>query len=260
MKISEVISKVGTPCYVYDARLIMERYQNLVAALPDNSKFYYAMKALSNLKILRLMQSFGCGLDTVSLFEIQMGLQTGFQPEDIIFTPNVVDVSELERAIELGVGINIENLSNLKKIGQKYGGSVPVCIRFNPRIGFKDKDKHIADWYEESKFGIQYSRLDEIIDMANKYAMNVEGLHIHSSHVIMRDDILQRSAELMLEAAKKLPDLQFLDFGGGLNPTRRKNHATDIGTIGNQLGDMLKDFEGKTGEKFIYALNLVASW
>lgn len=247
MNIDRVISEVRTPCYVYDAEVIRERHQDLVTTLPAKSKFFYAMKALSNLKILRLMKSLGCGLDTVSLFEMQMGLDSGFKPDEIIFTPNVVDVSELEKAIDLGVGINIENLSNLKKIGQKYGGSVPVCIRFNPRIGFKEKDKHIADWYEESKFGIQYSRLNEILDLVDQYKMNVEGLHIHSSHVIMREDILHNSARLLMEAAIHFPRLKYLDFGGGLNPTARKNDATDIKTVGVQLATLLKEFEHKTG-------------
>jgi len=101
-------------------------------------------------------------------------------------------------------------------------------------------------WYEQSKFGIPYAQFNKILEIVSNYEIKVEGLHIHSSHVIMRDDILQKSAELMLEAAKKLPELEFLDFGGGLNPKQRKIEATNISKVGQQLGQLLLEFEQET--------------
>jgi len=251
MNVNKVIEVIGTPCYVYDAETIRNRHQDLLAALPKGkTKLFYAMKALSNQSILRLMHELGTGIDTVSPFEIQMALQAGFSPDMIIFTPNVVDFSEIETAAELGVGVNIENLSNLEKFGMRFRSKVPCCIRFNPHIALED-DENSLGWYEQSKFGIPYFQLDKILEIVLKYNIVVEGLHIHSSHVIMRDDILQKSAHLMLEAALKFPDLKFLDFGGGLNPKPRKIDATDINTVGIQLGKMLADFENETGKKMM---------
>ena len=195
------------------------------------------------------MRELGTGVDTVSLFEIRMALEAGFEPNQIIFTPNLVDFSELERAVEIGVGINIENLSNLEKFGIRYCASVPCCIRFNPHIALENNKESSLGWYEQSKFGIPYAQFDKILAVVSKYEIQVEGLHIHSSHVIMRDDILRRSAQLMLEAAKEFPTLRYLDFGGGLNPKPRKIEATDIGKVGYQLSQLLIEFEQETNRE-----------
>jgi len=246
MDIKQILDAVGTPCYVYDARLIRKRYQQLLHHLPaGKTKIFYAMKALSNLGILGLMKELGAGLDTVSLFEIQMGLTAGFEPEDIIFTPNVIHFEEIEEAVALGTGINIENLSNLEKFGKRFGSDHPCCIRFNPNIALED-DK-LQNWYEESKFGIPYSQLDEILKIVHHYNLDVEGIHIHSSHVIMKHDILIKSAEMMFEAARRFDNIQYLDFGGGLNPKPRKQEATDISILGKSLAKMLSNFNHEHG-------------
>ena len=248
MNILKVIEDVGTPCYVYDAKNIREQYQELMTSLPHGkTQLFYAMKALSNQRILKLMRELGTGIDTVSPFEIQMALQAGFTPDLIIFTPNMVDFSEIEAAVDLGVGINIENLTNLEKFGRRIGARIPCCIRFNPHIALEGTAEKSLGWYERSKFGIEYSQLDTILEITTRCNIRVEGLHIHSSHVIMGDDILLKSAQLMLAAARKFPELKFLDFGGGLNPKPRRHKATDIQAVGNQLEGVLVEFEKETG-------------
>src|SRR5210317_1627245 len=87
----------GDPVYVYDSEKIISQYNRLTNAFSTvkHLKLNYAAKALSNLTILRLMNSLGSGLDTVSIQEVQLGLQAGFKPSDIIFTPNGVSLEEL---------------------------------------------------------------------------------------------------------------------------------------------------------------------
>ncbi len=84
--------------------------------------------------MLRYINSLGCGLDTVSIQEVQLGLKAGFEPKNIIFTPNCVDLQEIIAAKELGVNINIDNISILEQFGNQFGGSYPICIRLNPHI------------------------------------------------------------------------------------------------------------------------------
>ena len=127
--------RYDSPCYVYDTLKIVDQFNKLKHAFKEvkNLKINYAVKALSNVNILKLMKSLGSGLDTVSLEEIQLGLLAGFNSKDIIFTPNGVSLNELEEAATLGVQINIDNLSLLEQFGTKYP-HVPVCIRINPHI------------------------------------------------------------------------------------------------------------------------------
>ncbi|MFY7757389.1 MAG: diaminopimelate decarboxylase, partial [Flavobacterium stagni] len=125
----------GCPLYVYDAHKIEYQYQRLTNAFSkvESLRINYAMKALSNISILKLFRKMGSGLDTVSIQEVQLGLHAGFTPDSIIFTPNGVSFEELEQAATLGVQINIDNLSVLEHFGTKHP-KIPVCIRINPHV------------------------------------------------------------------------------------------------------------------------------
>jgi diaminopimelate decarboxylase len=146
--------KYESPLYVYDAEKILSQYRKLsdaFAGVPQ-LKINYAVKALSNVSVLKLFRSLGSGLDTVSVQEVQLGLKAGFDPADIIFTPNGVSLEEIEQAMELGVQINIDNISILEQFGQKHP-EVPVCIRMNPHIMAGGNNK-ISVGHIDSKFGI----------------------------------------------------------------------------------------------------------
>ena len=112
----------GNPMYVYDAAKIEHQYNRLTTAFSkvEKLRINYAMKALSNVTILKLLKKLGSGLDTVSFQEVQLGLHAGFTPDKIIFTPNGVSFEEIEEVAKLGVQINIDNLSVLEHFGTKY--------------------------------------------------------------------------------------------------------------------------------------------
>ena len=138
MKIDDLISiskKFGSPIYVYDAALIKSQYKKLSDAFSavENLHIKYAVKALSNINIIKILNSLGSGLDTVSLQEVLIGLEAGVKPNEIIYTPNGVSLNEIEQVVELGVQINIDNLDVLEQFGAQYP-KVPVCIRINPHI------------------------------------------------------------------------------------------------------------------------------
>ncbi len=122
-----LVEKYESPLYVYDAEKIISQYEKLLSAFGEvrNLKINYACKALSNVSILKLFNSMNAGLDTVSVQDVQIGLLAGYDPSDIIFTPNGVSLEEIEQAMELGVRINIDNISILEQFGQKHP-DVPV--------------------------------------------------------------------------------------------------------------------------------------
>ena len=124
-------------------------------------KLNYAVKALSNLSILKLMKSLGAGLDTVSIQEVRMGIMAGVEPSNIIFTPNGVSLAEIEEVAKLGVQINIDNLSILEQFGTK-NPSIPVCVRINPHIMAGGNSK-ISVGHIDSKFGISVHQTPHIL-------------------------------------------------------------------------------------------------
>ena len=119
--LKQLATEFGCPLYVYDAEKIASQYNRLINAFSKVEKFkvHYAVKALSNVSVLKNLKSLGSALDTVSLQEVQLGLFVGFEPSEIIYTPNGVSMEEIEIVADLGVQINIDNLSilsNLKKL------------------------------------------------------------------------------------------------------------------------------------------------
>ncbi len=120
----------GAPLYVYDAEVMRRQYRKMEEAFKEcNVRIHYAAKALTNLHVLRLFKEMGAGLDAVSVEEVKIRLMAGFKPEEILYTPNCVSFSEIETCVELGVKLNIDNISILEQFGNKYGAAVPVCIQ-----------------------------------------------------------------------------------------------------------------------------------
>ena len=114
---------------------MIRQYERITSAFSGTRvKINYACKALTNINVLKLFRGLGSGLDAVSVQEVSLGLKAGFEPQDILYTPNCVSIEEIEEAVELGVRINIDNIAILEEFGYKYGAKVPVCVRINPHV------------------------------------------------------------------------------------------------------------------------------
>ena len=238
-----VAEEFGTPVYVYDANTIIENYKKLKSGFKGvDVKIKYACKALTNINILKLLKSEGCGLDTVSIQEARIGLKAGFKAEEILYTPNSVGFAEIEAAVELGITINIDELGTLEQFGQKYGGSVPCCIRLNPHI-MAGGNSHISVGHIDSKFGISIYQIPHIQRIANHYGIKINGLHMHTGSDILDAEVFIRGAKLMYDAAMHFDDLEFLDFGSGFKVKYKEGDVTtNIEEIGEEIADSFKAF------------------
>jgi len=134
-KAVELAEKFGTPLYVYDLEVVEERYRRLLQAFRyRNFEVLYACKANSNVEILKFLRDLGAGLDAVSPYEVLLGIRVGFKPEKILFTGSSVSDEEMRFVKELGVLVNVDSLSQLKRFGKMFPGS-EVSIRVNPGFG-----------------------------------------------------------------------------------------------------------------------------
>ena len=246
MEIKDLLSIVhtyGCPVYVYDAYKIRSQYERLIkafAAVPS-LRINYAMKALSNGSILKLMRKLGAGLDTVSIQEVKLGLHAGFAPEQIIFTPNGVSMEEIEEAASLGVQLNIDNLSILEQFGSKYP-QVPVCIRINPHVMAGGNSK-ISVGHIDSKFGISIHQVPHILRIVENTKMHINGIHMHTGSDILDIDVFLYAAEILFDAAKHFRELKFIDFGSGFKvPYKEGDIQTDIEELGEKLSQRFLEF------------------
>ncbi|MFB1040786.1 MAG: diaminopimelate decarboxylase [Polaribacter sp.] len=239
----ELAQKYGSPIYVYDTDKIESQYNRLTDAFSTvkSLKLNYAVKALSNINILKFFKNIGAGLDTVSIQEVQLGLTTGIDPKKIIFTPNGVSLKEIEEVAKLGVQINIDNLSILELFGQKHP-EIPVCVRINPHIMAGGNSK-ISVGHIDSKFGISIHQVPHIKRVVENTGMNINGIHMHTGSDILDIDTFLRATEILFDVAKQFDDIDFIDFGSGFKvPYKEGDISTDIEQLGLQLSERFNDF------------------
>ncbi len=250
----KITEEFGAPVYVYDTEKIISQFNRLTKAFGSvpNLKLNYAAKALSNLSILRLMNSLGSGLDTVSIQEVRLGLQAGFTPEDIIYTPNGVSLEEIEQATALGVRINIDNLSILEQFGNKHP-HVPVCIRINPHVMAGGNSK-ISVGHIDSKFGISIHQIPHLLRIVELTKMNINGIHMHTGSDILDIEVFLYASEILFETARNFNDLEFIDFGSGFKvPYKEGDIQTNIEELGQKLGSRFNEFCKEYGKDLTLA-------
>lgn len=238
-----IVQEFGSPVYVYDASKIEKQYKRLTQAFQkvSNLKIHYAVKALSNISVLKLLLKMGSGLDTVSIQEVMLGLQAGAKPEDIIYTPNGISLEEIEKAAALGVQINIDNLSILEQFGTKHP-HIPVCIRINPHV-MAGGNSNISVGHIDSKFGISIHQMPLLKRIVKNTGMKINGIHMHTGSDILDIDVFLYASEILFEAAKNFDDLEFIDFGSGFKvPYRAGDIETNVEEFGNKLGKRFNQF------------------
>jgi diaminopimelate decarboxylase len=244
----KLADEFGTPLYVYHAEKIKTQYEALVKAFGAiKARFFYATKALTNINILKYINSLGAGLDCVSINEVKLGLKAGFTPDRILFTPNCVDFAEIEAGKELGVLLNIDNISILEQFGNKFGGSYPICIRFNPHImgggHYKMSTGHI-----DSKFGISVHQMRHIERIIKTTGLHVNGIHMHTGSDIKDVNVFLEGLEVMFEVAEHFPKLQYVDLGSGFKvPYHEDDVRTDVFDLGKKVSERFKNYSQEKG-------------
>jgi diaminopimelate decarboxylase len=250
----QLAEEFGTPLYVYDAEKIQKQYNRLTAAFSkvERLRINYAVKALSNIAILQLLRSIGSNIDTVSIQEVKLGLFAGFEPQQIIYTPNGVSFEEIEEVAEMGVQINIDNLSVLEHFGAKHP-TVPVCIRINPHV-MAGGNSNISVGHIDSKFGISIHQMPHILRIVENTKMHINGIHMHTGSDILDIEVFLYAAEILFDAAKNFKTLDFIDFGSGFKvPYKKDDIETDIEELGRKLTKRFNAFEKEYGRELTLA-------
>lgn len=237
-------NKYGTPLYVYDGNQILNRYKELYEFIDyPKLKILYAMKANYNVGILKLLKKNNAYLDTVSPGEVMLALKLGFTKDEILFTSNNITDAEMNEVQETGVLFNIGAISSLEKYGKSFPGN-NVCVRFNPDV-YAGENKYVQTAGAITKFGILMSDLDKVLEIAAKYKLKIVGIHEHTGSGIGQTEKVFESMNNLLSIATKenFPDLEFIDFGGGLkvNYTPTAQHI-DWKKFGEKVSKVFTEF------------------
>ena len=239
----KIAKDFGGPLYIYDSEKIQNQYKKLELAFKSvkNLSINYAAKALSNINILKYLNNLGAGLDTVSLQEVELGLKAGFNPKNIIYTPNGVSIDEIEKVVSYGAQINIDNLAMLEQFGNKHP-SVPVCIRINPHV-MAGGNNNISVGHIDSKFGISIHQIPHLLRIVENTKMNINGIHMHTGSDILDIEVFLHASEILFNTARKFKNLSFIDFGSGFKvPYKKGDIETNIDELGKKLSIRFNEF------------------
>lgn len=247
--LAAIAASVGTPTYVYSAATLRERISTLHAGFGDYPHaLHYALKANSNLAVVRVVRAAGGSVDANSGAEIEVALRAGCAPADIVFTGVGKTPAEIDRAVALGVKtINAESAGELERIAaaaRRQGTVAPVALRVNPDIA-SGSHPHISTGLGTHKFGVPLTEARAIVREAAAHAeLRFVGLHVHIGSQMVGLDPLRRAATAVIGLAQELRDdgisVEYLDLGGGLGIAYNDEPVPPIDAYAAALVDIVR--------------------
>lgn len=225
-----IAAEVGTPVYCYSSAALTGNYGAFAAAFAgQRAMICYAVKANSNLAVIRTLARLGAGADVLSEGELRRALVAGIAPENIVFSGVGKSPDEMALALEEGVGqINVESepeIEALNELATARGVRAPVAIRVNPDVDANTHEK-ITTGLKENKFGIDFERARAVAAHAGGLAgIDIVGAAVHIGSQLVDlapfGDAFRLLSELVTGLRQDGHDIRRLDLGGGLGITYR---------------------------------------
>ena len=239
--------KFDTPLYVISERRIRSNYQRLQKALTSNyekTRIYFAMKANSNLAVLKTLEKEGANVDAVSPGEVFMALTSGFTPERILFTGTSVRNDELKFLADSNVTVNVDSQSQLDRL-LKIAVPKVLSVRVNPEIG-AGHHEHCITAGKQSKFGIWEQDAPAVYAAAKKAGVEKFGIHMHIGSGILDVKPFLAALDKLLAIAKRVHDqvgvnFEFIDVGGGIGvPYKPEDKQLDLQVYSDKVLSLFK--------------------
>lgn len=252
LSVESVASQVGTPFYLYSHATLQRNLTDFDSAFSDIPHLTaFAVKANSNLAVLRLVAKQGLGADIVSGGELYRAIQAGIDPEKIVFAGVGKTDEEIEYALEMKIQMfNVESGDEIRAINNvalRVGKKASVALRINPDV---DPMTHpyIATGLKKSKFGIGSKFALDSFDAATQCeGVDVVGVHMHIGSQLTKVtpfvDAVKRLLGLMKQLEERGINLRYLNIGGGLGISYQDETPPRPADLANALTPLLKDLK-----------------
>lgn len=247
-KIKELIKDFPTPFHIYDEAGMRENAKEFYRAFSwvDGFTNYFAVKALPNPYIMKILKSEGMGVDCSSLAELILSEKVGFRGEEIMFTSNETPAKEYKKAFELGAIINLDDISHIDYLEVALG-KLPelLCFRFNP--GPERTGNVLIGDPKEAKYGLTRPQLFEAYKSAKEKGVKRFGLHTMVASNELNADFIVETArmlmDLVLEINQKLGiKIEFINMGGGIGiPYRPEQEKMDFQYISDEIKKLYEE-------------------
>lgn len=222
--VAALIKNFGTPLYIYSQRTLTGHYQRLDQALaPLDHRICFAMKANSNLSVLRTLANLGSAFDVVSAGELHRVIAAGGDPKKSVFAGVAKTEDEIEFALRQNVySFNVESepeLQRINKIAARLKKVAPVAVRVNPNVSAHTHAKITTGTYE-NKFGVAFEQIEGLYARAARLKnLRARGIQMHIGSQITEIEPFEQAVKKILPLVRSLKDkyeLEFLSIGGGL--------------------------------------------
>ncbi len=239
--LQDIAQQFSTPTYVYSEDIIKSNYQQYTDTALATTNIHYAVKANSNLSILKLLHNLGAGFDIVSIGELQRVITATNSSKKVIFSGVGKTASEIEYALKVGIlCFNVESIAELhliQKVAQKIDKIAPISLRINPDVDAKTH-AYISTGLKNNKFGIAFNQAIETYKLAATMPnINIIGIDCHIGSQILDISPFFAALDKLLELVKTLQNnginLKHLDLGGGIgvNYYNSEENATKMPDI-----------------------------
>jgi diaminopimelate decarboxylase len=263
--LEDVAQQYGTPFYLYDLNTIYSKIQEIRDAFGDYIKLYYAIKANSNLELLKAMREKVDGLDISSYGEMEQSLLAGYDPKKLSFAGPGKTCEELEKATAEGIGIiSVESqreLEDLSAILRRFGKRGDIALRINPMLLIKEFSIKMGG--QPTQFGIDEERVDDAMAFLreNGSHLNVKGIHVYSGTQCQDENALVKNVENVLAIAKKLEEsydfeCSWINLGGGFGVSHHDHQKLDIGKVAQGVREAIDKFRNVTRRDPCFVLEL----
>jgi len=247
-EVEHIIEDYPTPFYLYDEKAIRDNARHLNNVFdwqPERFQNFFAVKALPNPYILKILAEEGMGADCSSLAELILAEKAGITGENIMFTSNDTPLVEYEKALQLGAIINLDDITHIDYLSQ-LGLPELVCFRYNP--GPLKKGNAIIGHPEEAKYGFTRDQLFEGYRILKKKGVKRFGLHTMVASNELDADYFVETAEILLELVAELSDelgitFDFVNLGGGIGiPYKPEEQAVDMERVSKGIKKLYKQY------------------
>jgi len=250
-QISEIMKEYPTPFHIYDEvgiRYNAQKFKKAFSILPGFKEFF-AVKALPNPFIMKILKGEGFGVDCSSLPELMLAEKIGLEKEDIMFSSNDTPANEYKKAKELGAIINLDDISHIPFLEKNAGFPDLICFRYNP--GPERKGNAIIGDPKEAKYGFTREQLFEGYRLCQEKGIKRFGLHTMIVSNELNQDFFIETAEMMFDLAVEIKEklgikLEFINLGGGLGiPYKPDELALDYDKLAEKMKKSYDDIISK---------------
>lgn len=250
----KLLKEFGSPLYVYNEKILRQKCRDM-KNLVDYPRFIpnYSIKANSNLQIIRTVKEEGLSADAMSAGEIRLLLHAGYKPEELFFVPNNVSEAELRYAVDNGVLVSVDSLSQLELLGKINPGG-KAAVRFNPGVGAGHHEKVVTAG-KKTKFGVNTDCVPQVKEIAARYNLKISGINQHIGSLFMEGDSYIEGVKSILSVAEQFEDIDFVDMGGGFGIPYKKQSGQeplDLASFREKLTAVLKAWTDRYGKKVLF--------